>query len=107
MDVKEFVSDTLRQIIESIKDARAAITTQGRRVARSIGAVLLIALNQGCGPSADERYDVGYDDGYAVGYNTTCKIRATMIDGDFDNEAYSSGYRDGYADGERECREKD
>jgi hypothetical protein len=72
MDVKEFVSGTLRQIIDGIKDARAAVSLQGRRVARAIGAVLFIALIQGCGPSADERYDVGYDDGYAVGYNPTC-----------------------------------
>ena len=29
-----------------------------------------------------DKYDAGYDDGWAAGYNTTCKIRATMIEGD-------------------------
>jgi len=76
------------------------------RMAAFTGAALLVLLLQGCGPSSDERYDVGYDDGYAVGYNTTCKIRATMVEGDWKNEAYSNGYEEGYADGERECREK-
>ena len=69
-------------------------------------AGLLVLLLQGCGPSDDERYDVGYDDGYAVGYNTSCEIGATMIEGDWENEAYSNGYKDGYVDGERECRKK-
>lgn len=50
------------------------------------------------------KYDAGYDDGWAAGYNTTCKIRATMIEGDWDSESYSRGYSDGYADGSYECR---
>ena len=58
----------------------------------------------GCGPSADSRYDSGYDDGYAEGYNTTCKIRATLVEGDWEDENYSSGYQDGRADGAAECR---
>lgn len=77
-----------------------------RRILKFTCALLLAALIQGCGPSADEKYDVGYDDGYAAGYNTTCDIRATMVEGDFENEEYSTGYKDGYADGERECRQK-
>jgi hypothetical protein len=81
--------------------------TQVPRRILNLACVLLLAVSiQACGPSADERYDVGYDDGYAVGYNTTCKIRATMIEGDFENEAYSTGYQNGYADGEQECRRK-
>ena len=52
----------------------------------------------------EERYDVGYDDGYAVGYNTTCKIRTTLIEGDFENENYSLGYNEGQIQGSRACR---
>jgi hypothetical protein len=57
----------------------------------------------GCGPSAEERADVGFDDGYAAGYNTTCKIRATLIEGDWDNEHYSEAYQRGYAYGVEKC----
>lgn len=53
----------------------------------------------------DERYDVGYDDGYAAGFNTTCEIRATLIEGDFENSHYQQGYEAGYAEGARACRE--
>lgn len=53
----------------------------------------------------DERYDTGYSDGYAAGYNTTCEIRATLIEGDWDSEPYSAGYNDGYHDGSIDCRE--
>ena len=52
----------------------------------------------------DERYDVGFDDGYAVGYNTTCEIRATLVEGDWENKAYKRGYDEGYAEGAVECR---
>jgi hypothetical protein len=68
-----------------------------------IGIGLIISA---CGPSADERYDVGYDDGYAAGYNTTCEIRATLIEGDWEDKNYSAGYRAGYADGSVACRNK-
>ena len=51
----------------------------------------------------DERREVGYNDGYAVGYNTTCKIRTTLIEGDFDNQDYANAYRAGYADGSAAC----
>ncbi len=57
----------------------------------------------GCGPSVEERADVGFDDGYAAGYNTTCKIRATLIQGDWDNEHYSEAYQRGYAYGVEKC----
>ena len=69
----------------------------------SIFAVLLML--SGCiGEDADERLDAGYSDGYAVGYNTECKIRATLIEGDFDNAHYSRGYYAGLADGAAACR---
>ena len=59
----------------------------------------------GCkGENADERLDAGYSDGYAVGYNTECKIRATLIEGDFDNADYSRGYYAGLAAGAAACR---
>lgn len=52
---------------------------------------------------AEERYDVGHSDGYAVGYNTACEIRATLIEGDFDNNDYSRGYAQGQTDGIIAC----
>jgi hypothetical protein len=67
--------------------------------------VLALAL-QGCSPSPDERYDTGYSDGYAEGYNTACKIRATMVEGDWEDENYSRGYRAGNAAGIQACRDK-
>jgi hypothetical protein len=48
-----------------------------------------------------------YDDGYATGYNTTCKIRATLIEADWDNESYSKGYRQEYQTGSIACKNKD
>ena len=55
---------------------------------------------------SEERYGAGYNDGYATGWNTTCQIRATLIDGDWDNEDYSRGYREGYAAGSIDCRKE-
>lgn len=63
-----------------------------------------ILLLIGCGPSADSRYDSGYSDGYAEGYNTECKIRATLVEGDWNDENYSRGYQDGRAAGVADCR---
>lgn len=65
-----------------------------------VSVVLLAAC------STEDKYDTGYDDGYASGYNTTCKIRATLIEGDFDNESYKHGYDAGYRKGSQDCREK-
>ena len=59
----------------------------------------------GCS-SSDEDYDYGYGDGYGAGYNTTCKIRATLVKGDWDNKDYSKGYREGYEDGALACKNK-
>ena len=68
-----------------------------------ITTAICISSMSGCDAFKD-KYDAGYDDGWAAGYNTTCKIRATMIEGDWDSESYSKGYSDGYADGSYECR---
>ncbi len=60
----------------------------------------------GCGESADARYQTGFSDGYAEGYNTTCKIRATVVEGAWDDVNYSRGYKNGRADGAADCRAK-
>ena len=77
---------------------------------RIINSVMVIAISSllltGCGESSATRYDSGFSDGYAEGYNTTCKIRATMVKGDWDDEYYSRGYQDGRADGAADCRTK-
>lgn len=70
---------------------------------KSIFLLLIITLS-GCGQ--EDKRDVGYSDGYATGHNTTCKIRATLIEGDWDNESYSKGYRQGYQAGSLACKNK-
>ena len=67
-------------------------------------AAIMIVVQSGCDEVRDGRVDVGYNDGYAVGYNTECKIRATLIEGDFDSEHYSRGYNSGLYDGAKACR---
>jgi hypothetical protein len=67
-------------------------------------AFVAVLSASACWEDEDERYDVGYDDGYATGYNTTCKIRATLIEGDWNSEAYSRGYNVGHADGSAACQ---
>lgn len=57
----------------------------------------------GCS-KAEERADVGYDDGYAVGYNTACEIRATLVNGDFENKHYAAAYARGQSDGIVACQ---
>ena len=63
-------------------------------------------LISSCGDSSftTDWTDVGYSDGYAVGYNTTCEIRATLVEGNWDNQDYMEAYNDGYADGAADCR---
>lgn len=63
---------------------------------------LLIVIS--CGESSDSRFDSGYSDGYASGYNTTCKIRTTRIEGDWNDKNYSAGYNAGYTDGSIDCK---
>ena len=65
--------------------------------------LLLVAMMVSACADPDERYDAGYNDGYAVGYNTTCKIRATLIEGDWDDKNYSRGYADGNDAGSIDC----
>lgn len=62
-----------------------------------------VAALTGCGESASARYDAGYSDGYAEGYNTTLKIRATMVRGDWKDKEYTRGYNDGRAQGVSEA----
>ncbi len=66
-------------------------------------AIILAFCLSACGGVDDEAYDRGYGDGYAVGYNTTCEIRATIVDGNWSDEDYSRGYADGQTDGTIAC----
>ena len=68
--------------------------------------MLLVASLAACGESKEASYDRGYDDGYAVGYNTACKIRTTLISGDWGNPAYSRGYADGNSAGVVACNRR-
>ncbi len=73
----------------------------------SIGIVIissLILMLSGCGESAESRYDSGSSDGYAEGYNTECKIRNTLVEGDWNDDDYSRGYNLGRASGVADCR---
>ena len=72
-------------------------------IARGIVLITAFAILSACGESADARYDTGYSDGYAVGYNTTCQIRATLIEGDWGDKNYSRGYADGVTAGTAAC----
>ena len=67
---------------------------------------IFIAFMSACLEDEDERFDAGHSDGYAKGYNTECKIRATIIEGDFDNEGYSRGYNAGLVDGANDCKKQ-
>ena len=71
----------------------------------AIALALMFTLT-GCFESSSSAYQRGYGDGYASGYNTTCKLRSTLIAGDFENKHYSRGYEVGYADGAADCRAK-
>jgi hypothetical protein len=71
---------------------------------RFLGLLLISILIISC--SQEDKYDTGYSDGYAAGYNTTCQIRVTLIEGDWENQSYSSGYNAGYSQGSIDCREK-
>lgn len=73
--------------------------------ARGLSLAVVAVILSGCWENEDERYDAGYDDGYAEGYNTTCNIRATLVEGDWSSEAYSRGYNDGRLDGASACLE--
>lgn len=72
-------------------------------VVKITGMLAFISLLAACGPSPESRYDSGYSDGYAEGYNTTCEIRATLVEGDWEDENYSRGYNDGRQNGASAC----
>ena len=77
---------------------------RGFRFVVLIVQVFVVSMLLGCVPSADERYDAGVSDGYAEGYNTECKIRATLVDGDWSDENYLQGYQEGRAAGVADCK---
>lgn len=70
---------------------------------RRLSLVTISLALTACGGVDEEAYDSGYSDGYAVGYNTTCEIRATIIEGDWSDEDYSRGYADGQTAGTIAC----
>jgi hypothetical protein len=61
----------------------------------SSGLVLssLLLLLAGC--ESKDWEAAGFQDGRAATINTTCKIRGTLIGGDWDNAAYARGYSQG------------
>ena len=63
-----------------------------------------VLLSACIGADPDERFDAGYSDGYAVGYNTECKIRATLVERDWEDPDYSSGYSQGLIAGADACK---
>ena len=67
--------------------------------------IVFVGVNS-CGESSDVSYQRGHQDGYAVGYNTACKIRATLIHGDWGNKHYSRGYAAGNTSGMIACQNK-
>ena len=73
---------------------------------RTLLTALMMLILIGCGPTADDRYDAGYADGYAVGYNTTLQIRATLIEGAWDDKNYSRGYAEGVTQGIADAKRK-
>jgi hypothetical protein len=73
---------------------------------KSIILIVLIVLVVRHFNEPEDKYGVGYDDGYATGYNTTCEIKATLIEGDWENESYSNGYNAGYRDGSIACNQR-
>jgi hypothetical protein len=70
---------------------------------KSILMVIPMLILTSCFHDSEGRYDSGYSDGYASGYNTTCKIRATIIEGDWDDQDYTNGYQQGYSAGSYDC----
>ncbi len=77
-----------------------------RTIAALFLTISVLLGGAGCGESTEVSYQRGRSDGYAVGYNTECKIRTTMIAGDWDNEHYLRGYYDGKIEGEMACRRR-
>lgn len=84
-------------------DSKQVGHTMTKGIFRIVPLLLLVSLLGACGPSPDERYDSGYSDGYAEGYNTTCRIRATLVEGDWEDADYSRGYNAGRNVGAADC----
>lgn len=67
-------------------------------------AVLALVLNWfGVFGDSEKARLAGFNDGFAEGYNTTCRIRTTLIEGDWANEHYSKGYHAGRIEGANDC----
>ena len=61
-----------------------------RAMQASCAILLLLAACDGT-----DWESAGYQDGYAATYNTTCKIRGTIVHGQWDNAKYAAGYSRG------------
>ena len=59
--------------------------------------VVVFALIGGC--ESKDWEAAGFQDGRAATINTTCKFRATLIGGQFDNAKYARGYSRGASAG--------
>jgi hypothetical protein len=58
-------------------------------------ALLALPLTLLMGCESKDWEAAGYQDGRAATINTTCKFRATLIGGQWDNAAYARGYSKG------------
>lgn len=72
----------------------------------ALAASFTAAFVSACGGAEkkEQRYESGHKDGYAVGYNSTCEIRATLIEGDWSDPDYSRGYAQGNVAGSAACQ---
>lgn len=71
---------------------------------KNVLLAIFTTLLAACGDGGRDWCDSGYSDGYAAGYNTTCKIRTTLIEGAWDKGDYKACYNEGYAAGAQACR---
>ena len=63
-----------------------------KKISITLSAIFL-GLAAGCDSKDWEA--AGFQDGRAATINTTCKFRATLIGGQFDNAKYARGYSRG------------
>ncbi|VTY35595.1 Uncharacterised protein [Xylophilus ampelinus] len=61
--------------------------------------ILLTTLLALCACDSKDWESAGHQDGYAATVNTTCKFRATMVHGKFENAEYAKGYSRGAQEG--------
>lgn len=64
-----------------------------------LALAMLFSALAACSEEEGTTYDAGYDDGHASGYNSFCKLRTTLIWGNFDYPEYARGFADGEAAG--------